>query len=271
MVNRPFTKLMHGVAVLAHGVCTRLSGSVMTITRCDSHTFSRGSINMLTNLIRAGVAASALLTVSIAAQAADLPRSYKAPAYSAPSYASWSGFYLGINGGYGFGKASVANNVGTTGDFNVKGPVAGLTAGYNFQTGSWVWGLEGDIDYSNIKGTSSTFCVPDCSVTNTWLGTARARLGYAGWTNWMPYITGGAAFGGVKFEQATTTDTRTKLGWTAGVGLEYAILSNWSVKGEYLYADLGSAVCPAGTCNPGADVTSKFKTNLVRLGVNYRF
>jgi outer membrane immunogenic protein len=223
-----------------------------------------------------GLSIALAIATSIAAtavsHAADLRTpSYKSPVY-APTYYSWTGFYAGINGGYGFGKASVSNSTGSTGDFNVNGAQFGGTLGYNMQTGSWVWGLEGDLDYSAIKGSSSSFCVlGGCTVSNTWMGTARARLGYAGWDRWLPYITGGAAFGKVKFEQGGTSDSKTKLGWTAGLGLEYAILANWTAKAEYLYVDLGSSVCPAGSCNPTDDVTYKFKTNLIRLGLNYRF
>ena len=221
-------------------------------------------------IIQAGFAVAALSLMPLAAQAADLNRgSYKAPAYTALSYVNWTGLYLGINGGYGFGKANINNVFGSTGDFNVRGAVVGGTVGYNYQTGVWVWGLEGDLDYSNIKGSTSTACVPDCTVSNTWLGTARARIGYAGWGNWLPFLTGGAAFGNVKTELGGITDSRTKIGWTAGLGVEYALLTNWSVKGEYLYTDLGTATCPAGTC--AVETTTKFKTNLVRLGVNYRF
>ena len=213
--------------------------------------------------------AAALVTSTVASQAADLHNpSYKSPAY-VPTYFSWTGFYVGINGGYGFGKAKVTSNAGATDDFNVKGAQVGGTIGYNLQTGSLVWGLEGDIDYSAIKGTSSNFCNGPCTVSNTWMGTARARLGYAGWDRWLPYITGGAAFGNIKFEQDTVSDSKTKIGWTAGLGLEYAFLANWSAKAEYLYVDLGSASC--GTCNPGAGISSKFNTNLVRVGVNYRY
>lgn len=215
--------------------------------------------------------AAAFAVAAFTAQAADLRTpNYKAPAY-APSYFSWTGFYLGLNGGYGFGKSTVSNNVGSTDSFGVKGAQVGGTLGYNLQTGSWVWGIEGDLDYSAMKGSSTTFCIIPCQVSNTWMGTARARLGYAGWDRWLPYITGGLAAGNVKIEQGAFSDSRTKFGWTAGLGLEYAILANWSAKVEYLYVDLGTAVCPSPTCNPASDVSTKFNANLVRLGLNYRF
>jgi outer membrane immunogenic protein len=214
---------------------------------------------------------AALAAATFAAQAADLRTpNYKAPAYS-PAYFSWTGFYVGLNGGYGFGKSTVSNNVGSTDSFAVKGAQVGGTIGYNLQTGSWVWGLEGDLDYSAMKGSSSTFCIIPCTVSNTWMGTARGRIGYAGWDRWLPYITAGLAAGNVKFEQGAFTDSRTKFGWTAGLGLEYAFLASWSAKIEYLYVDLGNAVCPTGTCNPTSDVTTKFNANLVRVGLNYRF
>jgi outer membrane immunogenic protein len=190
--------------------------------------------------------------------------SYKAPAYVAPAYANWSGFYVGLNGGYGFGKSSWSGGGVSTGDFDVKGAVAGGTLGYNFQTGTWVWGIEGDIDWSGMKGSSL-----GVETKNDWLGTARGRLGYAGWSNWLPYLTGGAAFGDIKGTAGGASVTKTNVGWTAGAGVEYAFLGAWSAKVEYLYADLGKATCPAATC--GVDTDIKFKTNLVRLGVNYRF
>jgi len=151
--------------------------------------------------------------------AADLPRpAYKAqPYYVAPF--SWSGFYVGINGGYGFGKSNWTNTATgiSTGDFNLTGPLAGVTLGYNMQTGVWVWGLEADLDASWIKGSTTTACGGGCSTQNTWLGTARGRIGYA-WDRWLPYITGGAAFGAIKMTPPApdTFTEKTKIGWTAG-------------------------------------------------------
>src|SRR6185437_16930213 len=73
----------------------------------------------------------------------------------------------------------------------------GGTIGYNFPTGTWVWGLEGDFDLASMKG-SATCGVATCETKDSWIATARARLGYAGWNNWLPYITGGAAMGNLK-------------------------------------------------------------------------
>lgn len=227
----------------------------------------KGLITMFTTLTRTGLAAAALLIAPLAASAADLPRGpYKAPAYVAPAYANWSGFYVGLNAGYGFGKS----------DWDVpavspspKGFVGGLTLGYNFQTGMWVWGAEGDIAYSDMKGTAD--CPGgSCETKNSWLGTGRVRLGYAGWNNFLPFITGGAAFGDIKATSGTGgSANKTQVGWTAGAGLEYALWSNWSVKGEYLYVDLGKFDCGI-SCGATTDNVT-FKANIVRAGVNYRF
>lgn len=222
---------------------------------------------MMSKLIRTGAAIAAFSFAAIAAQAADLHRTYKAPAYVAPAYANWSGFYVGLNAGYGFGKSNwdvpaISNSP--------KGALAGVTLGYNFQTGMWVWGAEGDVDWSGMKGSSD--CAPSvtCETKNTWLGTARARLGYAGFNNFLPYITGGAAFGGLKATRTPGGEaSKTKVGWTAGLGLEYALWTNWSVKAEYLYADLGKFDCGI-TCGATSDNVS-FKANIIRAGVNYRF
>ena len=120
-----------------------------------------------------------------------------------------------------------------------------------------------------MKGSTSTNCPAGCETKNDWLGTARARLGYAGWNNLLPYITGGAAFGDIKGTSGAASVSKTNIGWTAGAGLEYAFLGAWSAKVEYLYADLGKASCGAATC--GVDTDIKFNANIVRVGLNYRF
>ena len=222
---------------------------------------------MMTKLIRNGIAVAALLVAPMAALAADLPQpSYKAPAYSAPSYANWTGFYVGLNGGYGFGTSDWDAPAAS---LSPKGALFGATLGYNFQTGVWVWGVEGDFDVSTMKDSIACGGAGACETKNSWLGTARARLGYAGWNNWLPYITGGVAGGEIKADDAFGSASKTKIGYAFGGGVEYAMWTNWSVKLEYLYVDLGSFDCGV-SCGAISDSVS-FKSNLVRAGLNYRF
>jgi outer membrane immunogenic protein len=217
--------------------------------------------------------ATALIAVAMATPslAADIVRpAYKAPAYIAPAF-TWTGFYVGINGGYGWGTSNWTSGV-TTGSPKPKGGLIGGTIGYNLQTGVWVWGLEGDFDASFIDGTAigTGACAGvGCETKNTWLATGRGRLGYA-FDRFLPFVTGGAAFGTIKMTPASgLSETDTKIGWTAGAGLEYAFTGSLSTKIEYLYADLGKTTCEAATCGVATDVS--YKTNIVRAGINYRF
>ena len=195
-----------------------------------------------------------------------------APVYEAPAF-SWTGFYLGINGGYGFGKSDWSGTA-TSGSLSPHGALTGATFGYNWQTGSWVLGAEADSDagWINTSTTSGTgLCAggTGCDTHNTWLGTARARVGYA-WDRWMPYVTAGGAFGTIKMSpNSGGSEIDTRLGWTAGAGVEYGYSRAWSLKLEYLYTDLGTATCSASTC--GVDTDVSYEANLVRAGLNYRF
>jgi len=224
-------------------------------------------------LFLAGVAALATATMMGAASAADISRRqempWKAPAFYAPY--NWTGFYLGINGGGGWGRSEWTNASGSTGGFDVSGGLAGGTIGYNWQLGQWVFGLEGDIDWSDIRGsTSSGICSgTSCETRNDWLGTGRIRIGYA-FDRFLPYVTGGVAFGDVKATVAglgSSTDTNT--GWTVGGGVEAAIAGPWTAKIEYLYVDLGNNSCSSGFC--ASSTNADFHTNIVRGGINYRF
>ena len=122
-----------------------------------------------------------------------------------------------------------------------------------------MFGLEGDIDWSNIKGSITTTCLGTCQTSNNWLGTARGRVGYA-FDRFLPYLTAGAAFGDVKGSVAGVGSfSETKVGWAGGAGLEYAFIDNWSAKLEYLYVDLGKATCNA-TCSGGDPFDVTFKS-----------
>ncbi|MDR3468269.1 MAG: outer membrane beta-barrel protein [Xanthobacteraceae bacterium] len=220
------------------------------------------------------------------ASAADL--AVKAPAYKAPVVApvpSWTGFYLGLQAGYGWESDPTYNYTSTmmmmvdpSVSFGTHGFVGGGTGGYNWQTGAVVLGVEGDISYADVKGSALTAntapCyIEGCTAKLSWFGTGRVRLGYAA-GDFLPYVTGGAAVGEIKGSadlgacRFTTTcgfdDTR--WGWTAGGGLEYRFYMNWSAKVEYLYMDLGTP-----SFNVPNLTSSRFTYNIVRGGVNLHF
>jgi outer membrane immunogenic protein len=224
----------------------------------------------ISRILGTSIAALSLLAVSVAAQAADIPRPVYKGVRSVVAYYNWTGFYVGINGGYGWGTSDWTVPAVST---KPSGWLIGGTLGYNYQVGSWVLGLEGDWDWSDIKDSVACGAF-SCETKNPWFGTVRGRIGYA-FDRWLPYFTGGVAFG--KVEASSTnpaapgaSDTRT--GWTVGGGLEYAFLGNWSAKLEYLYVDLGSFDCSA-SCSGVAGVASNvdFKTNIIRAGLNYKF
>jgi outer membrane immunogenic protein len=209
--------------------------------------------------------ASVLAMGVVSASAADLPARMpaKAPAYVAPMTYNSTGFYLGLNGGYGFGRSEY-NGTLPSGSFDAGGGLFGATVGYNWQTGPLVFGLEGDIDWSGMRGSGACGGF-SCSTRNDYLATIRGRVGYA-MDRWMPYITGGAAIGNVKTSIAGLGDTNnTKGGWTVGGGIEASLMGPWTAKVEYLHVDLGDAdTAVAGT-------NAKFTSDIIRGGINYKF
>jgi outer membrane immunogenic protein len=214
--------------------------------------------------------AATLATAAGSASAADLPRRYepivpKAPIFS-PVY-NWTGFYIGINGGGAWGHS----DWDSAGSFNLSGGLVGGTVGYNWQTGPWVLGVEGDVDWSRINGTvTNALCGLGCTTSNDWLATVRGRAGYA-FDRIMPYITGGLALGNVN---ATTPffagKDEVNAGWTVGAGLEVALMNNWTAKAEYLYVDLGQINCGI-SCGALVNDNVSFTSHIVRGGINYRF
>ncbi|CAA0095464.1 Uncharacterised protein [Starkeya nomas] len=200
--------------------------------------------------ILAGLGMAALLAAPAAA--ADL--GYRAPAapaaYAPAPVFTWTGFYIGANAGYGWGEADFSPDI--------DGFIGGLQAGYNWQgAGPLVLGVETDIQYADVS--SSVF-------TLDYFGTLRARLGFAV-DQFLLYGTGGLAYGRGTYEVIGLSNDKNHIGWTVGAGAEYAIDNNWSVKGEYLYVDLGEE--NYATFGGRRDVG--MTTNIVRAGVNYRF
>ena len=217
----------------------------------------------------AGCIAAGVLAMAPNANAADLSVAplYKAPPAPLALPYNWSGFYLGINGGGGWGRSNWSAN--STG-FGVNGGQAGGTIGYNRQIGNFVFGVEGDIDWSGLNGTgTSVGCPGGCSTSETWLSTVRGRIGYS-FDRVMPYATGGLAVGDIRAATpGFAGGSSTNAGWTLGGGVELALPGNWSAKAEYLRVDLGSFNCTG--CTPAPTGNVSLQENVFRAGVNYRF
>lgn len=218
--------------------------------------------------ISAGYVAFSLLLSATSAFAADLSLAplYKAPPAPAPAY-NWSGFYAGLNGGGGWGNSWWSAN--STG-FPLAGGVAGGTAGYNWQTGNIVFGVEGDLDWSGFNGSATTpGCPAGCSTSDSWLSTVRGRVGYS-FGRIMPYITGGLAVGDIRAATpGFAGGTAVNPGWTVGGGIEFALPGNWTARAEYLHVGLGHFDCTACSALPPDNVS--LQANVVRAGVDYHF
>ena len=212
------------------------------------------------SLFTAGVSALALIAGLASVQAADIqqrPAVVKAPPIVAPVF-TWTGPYVGLTGGYGWGESR---------SFDVDGALLGVTAGYNWQMNQVVFGVEGDISWSDISGSGPCGAGTRCTVDNNWLGTVRGRLGWAA-GQFMPYVTGGLAFGDIDVRRTGGfgSASSTEVGWTLGAGVEAALWGPVSAKIEYLFVDLGGPSVPG----PGGG-SADFQTSIIRAGLNYRF
>jgi outer membrane immunogenic protein len=195
-----------------------------------------------------------LLALAAPAAAADLPaRTYtKAPAYIAAVY-DWSGFYIGANGGWGTSRKCWDQNIARGGAFlategchDASGGVAGGQIGYRWQSGTVVFGLEGQGDWSDLRGSNVSLVTPgltDRSRINAF-GLLTGQVGYA-WNNVLGYVKGGAAVTGDKYTgliAGVAVDTAKELRWggTVGAGLEYGFTPNWSAALEYDHLFMGT-------------------------------
>jgi outer membrane immunogenic protein len=242
--------------------------------------------------VRAHRLCPAALALSVAAGPA-LAADVALPAYKAPPpvpFYSWAGCYVGAEGGGVWGTTRHDSvNAGSfpgqtiTGDFAVSSSLFGGTVGCNLQRGNFVFGVENDLSWTNASG--SVFDVPPFdpfSVSQTqqnWLDTLRGRAGI-GWDRWLGYVTGGVAFTGTDVSVCNAfgcaDEGKTRTGWTIGAGVEYAVLENWTVKVEYLYANFGTATylnpavaIPGGFTAVTRDVP--LSESIARIGINYKF
>ncbi|QIO33875.1 outer membrane protein [Bradyrhizobium sp. 1(2017)] len=209
------------------------------------------------------LASACLFALAAPASAADLAaRPYtKAPIAPAAVY-NWTGFYLGVVGG---GAWEDANSPAMQGGF------VGGTAGYNWQTGSVVFGIEADGAWADVNASATALGITVASKTDA-LGTVRGRIGWAV-NNVLLYGTGGYAWIDNKISITTlgltVSDSKFHSGWTVGAGVEAFFAPQWSVKGEYLYRSLGSETYFGGVGVPLNSGTLNLHT--VQVGVNYHF
>jgi len=210
----------------------------------------------------ASVAALGLVAAG-AASAADLPSRkgpVAAPVYMPPAF-SWTGFYVGANAGYGWGNVN-ANGWANVGDLD--GFVGGGQVGYNYQMGQFVLGLEADLQGADLSSGNNLGLL---NVKTDYFGTVRARVGVA-FDRFMPYITGGWAYGNVKTSIpgiGFSSDRSHTGGYAVGGGLEYAVTNNIIAGVEYLYVDLGEKNILGANTKVGTDFS------VVRARLSYKF
>jgi len=228
------------------------------------------------------VSASVVALLGGTAMAADLPvMDAPTPIYSpAPAY-SWTGFYVGLQAGYGWGNVDGEVDVGggpLAGgyDYDIDGFLGGVHAGYNHQFGSFVVGVEGDVDYASLDGDGGGDD-PDLGTFYhetelDWLASLRLRAGFA-MDRFLIYGTGGLAWAhidqtfGEDGDPALDDGDRSRWGWTLGAGAEYAFANNWTARAEYRYYDLGDDDVSGVDFSDDNDIT----LHTVRLGASYKF
>jgi outer membrane immunogenic protein len=194
---------------------------------------------------------------------------------------SWDGAYIGVHVGAGWGTVDITDVTGGDGgdiddieSYDLAGWLAGVQAGANFQMDSIVFGIEGDIAWTDISGDSGDLDEDILETNVNWLGTVRGRLGFAA-DAFLIYGTAGVAFAGVDSTLIDTwddpdnviTETGTRVGWVAGIGAEAMVTEDLSLKAEFLYHDFGSEDFDFG----GEEGTGSLAVSTVKVGLNWHF
>jgi opacity protein-like surface antigen len=252
-----------------------------------------------------------LLSVAVAAAFCVSVNAAKAQQFSA---LDWSGFYIGGNAGAAVGSSQPTTTVGQSGGYFVTtdpGQVAssgkgnlsragftgGVQGGYGIQRGNALFGVEASANaltfnagrsittnYQSAPGSGFTI---NQSVKADWMITLRPRLGWVQ-DHWLGYVTGGLALTQVKFNSvfrdtfapnafSNGSTAKTAVGWTVGLGGEYALTQNWSLKAEYLYAYFGNVSSTSTVVSGTAPTTATLKhsadltAHIAVVGFNYRF
>lgn len=235
------------------------------------------------------LAAAAFAIFTSAAFAADLEIPFKAAPVAPPF--TWTSCYAGLQAGGGLGQTNLTDSAGTiaatgvvgftSANTGIAGYLLGGQIGCDYQFASnWVAGFEGSAGWGNISG-NTTVAIPGDSVNFTentdLLTSVTARIGYA-WNDWLLYAKGGAAWTGNRYTASDAAGLfafaglETRLGWTAGAGIEWAFSRNWSVKLEYDYYGFGTRSVTfidntiSGVTGP---VSINQNVQIVKLGLNF--
>jgi outer membrane immunogenic protein len=210
-------------------------------------------------------------TVAVPAVAADLPMQSGGPYYAPPPLFTWSGAYVGANASFGFGRYT---DGGSSYFGDADGGLFGVTAGYNYQSGPLVTGIEGDIDFGSVSGTGYPAGGISATGSLTAEGSIRARFGYAFGPS-LVYITGGYTGANLKGSVADlavpnlyASQSTYLNGFVVGTGIEYAFTRNISVKAEYLFSDYAAGGFFNGTRD---SIGSGLSLSTIRAGINYHF
>jgi outer membrane immunogenic protein len=240
-----------------------------------------------------------------AANAADMP--VKAPPPAPVAAYNWSGFYVGAHAGYRWADPNFSGpgydfdtGIGLVSfpprneSYSANGGIFGVHGGYNYMvTPSVLVGLEGDWSWGNSSTTLATSITGLDSIGDgftfsrvseaklTWQATVRGRLGYVSGP-WLFYGTGGVAFTRLQWSEVSRLDafagtftagsagSKTLTGWVVGGGVEYMVIRNWIVRGEYLHENFGDFSIPFGFVQQAGKLELK-DVNKVRVGLSYKF
>ncbi|HUZ31760.1 MAG TPA: outer membrane beta-barrel protein [Xanthobacteraceae bacterium] len=232
--------------------------------------------------------------------AADLPIPMKAPPVP---FDPWTGWYVGANVGGSFGQANDTTTVGgvafSSTTANLDGVIGGAQFGYNYHVNpSWLLGFETDFQGSSEQSSASSALgvavpvgiragrlAPPNALSDTeklpWFGTVRGRIGWTPNVGALIYVTGGLAYGGITSNETFTSGglpaavnanfNTTRVGWTIGGGTEFFVAKNWTVKGEVLYMDFGSATNTFAAGPFPVAVSTHITDFIARVGFNYHF
>jgi len=235
----------------------------------------------MSNSVKSSIIALATLAaLGGSVSAADLPSKKAplvAPVVAAPVF-TWAGAYVGAHLGHMWGRTRVDDS-GTITETGARtnGFLGGGLAGYNFQSGAFVYGLEGDFSFGRVRGHGTSIPLPPTPVvpndyTLNWAGNIRGRLGYAITPTTLPFIAGGVAITDLRFTdnnaKVILETGKTRVGWTLGAGVDQAFTNNLVGRVEYVYADYGQVIYDYG----GGDYYKlRFKSQILRAALIWKF